>query len=173
MVALPLGALVCIYLPMVDGNNEVDTWSLAEWLSTKGARLAVPRLRGAGARDMAMVMAPTDGTSDLQALPLDKWRIPAPPREWAEAAEAEVAVVLVPCVALGTDGRRLGHGKGYYDAFLQRVTASRKVAGLPPPVTVGLALRRQLLPAGKVPVDEDWDQPLDFVVSPDGAWPAH
>jgi 5-formyltetrahydrofolate cyclo-ligase len=78
-------------------------------------------------------------------------------------------VVLVPCVAVSKNCERLGHGKGYYDCFIERVTASRKAAGLPPPFCVALALGCQVVEAGEIPVEKS-DQALDAVVGPSGAW---
>jgi len=175
MASLPPGAAVSVYLPMAESNNEVDTWPLAEMLSARNVKLVIPLITGKGAVDMCMASVPTTDTmGELRSLPLDKWNIPVPKKEWVAeqpGVEADIAVILVPCVALGQDGRRLGHGKGYYDAFLARVTAERAKLHRPAPVSVGLALRAQLLPAGYIPVG-DWDQPLDMVVSPDGVWPA-
>ena len=37
---------------------------------------------------------------------------------WVEPEEIDFAVI--PCVACGEDGTRLGHGAGFYDRFLQK-----------------------------------------------------
>lgn len=82
---------------------------------------------------------------------------------------------------------RLGHGKGYYDRFITRYAAAhggkRPLLGTCTYVvrikkgaaeadttnanTVGLALREQILDAGKIPMDE-YDWKVDAIVSPDG-----
>lgn len=55
----------------------------------------------------------------------------------------ELDLMIVPGVAFSLDGRRLGHGKGYYDEFLldwvRRLPTNKKL------YTIGLALREQLV----------------------------
>jgi len=93
-------------------------------------------------------------------------------------------MMLVPGVAFDMENRRLGHGKGFYDRYLQRykdTVASRSEARMPRlgknwvcfprddfanavPV-VGLALKEQMLPKGTaVPAGRD-DWVMDQVIT--------
>jgi 5-formyltetrahydrofolate cyclo-ligase len=67
---------------------------------------------------------------------------------------ADLDVVVVPALALGRDGSRLGYGGGYYDAFLAETPAAR----------VGVAFAACLVPS--VP-SEPHDARLDAVVTED------
>jgi 5-formyltetrahydrofolate cyclo-ligase len=59
----------------------------------------------------------------------------------------------MPLVGWDRQGGRLGMGGGFYD---------RALAGIKGPLLVGLAHAVQEVP--QVPID-DWDVPLDFVVT--------
>jgi len=158
------GVVISSYLPM-EGGQEVDTFPILERLhKEKQASICVPRWK-MGSRDMHMSMAPS--FVDLRSLPLDRWQIPIPDPGWRMVDESEVEIILVPCVALGRDGRRLGHGKGFYDSYVTRVSSARAKKGLAPPVLIGLALREQILPEGDIPVDER-DRPISYIVCPEG-----
>merc|ERR1712046_382238 len=116
--------------------------------------------------DMSMVRA--NNEAELRALPLDKWGIPEPPIDWVElrpdaALSGDIGLILVPGVAFDDRCNRLGHGKGYYDAFITKVTEERLSRNLSPPVTIGLALAPQIVE--EVPVGTK-DQGLDFVICP-------
>lgn len=93
---------------------------------------------------------------------------------WAPGAESEVGdfgiaepvggqpipfgrhgVILTPLVAFDRRGQRLGQGGGYYDRAIAAAGAKR-------PVLIGVAHGFQEVEA--VPI-EDWDQPLDAVVT--------
>ena len=124
----------------------------------------VPKIVGKQSADMAMVLAPSERA--LTDLPLDKWNIPIPDEGWGEQQLADIDVVLVPCVAVDRRCNRLGHGKGYYDCFIERSTIARRAKGLGPPVTIALALREQVVDEDKIPLGP-YDQQLDFIVSPD------
>ena len=109
---------------------------------------------------------------DYSALPPDAWGIPSipstsvPSRENCLQDKKGLDVVILPGVAFGVDGRRLGHGKGYYDVWLTRYFEEvGKERGMP--VLVGTALKEQVFEAGKVPVDgTDWE--VDIVITGDG-----
>ena len=124
---------------------------------------------------------------DYTSLPRDNWGIPSippasvPERENCLAGNSSnraigmdvqgfkgLDLVILPGVAFGMDGRRVGHGKGYYDTWLSRY---RDVVGADSgarmPILVGTALTEQLFGEGEVPVDEtDWL--VDIVVTGDG-----
>lgn len=56
----------------------------------------------------------------------------------------QLDLVLVPGVAFSRDGRRLGHGKGYYDEFLFDWLQRQGGSG-GKPYTLGLALQEQIV----------------------------
>lgn len=92
------------------------------------------------------------------------WGIPEPaaarrrdPGRQVAAAEIELAVV--PGLAFDRRGRRLGHGKGYYDRLLARS----------PAVRAGLCYAAQVFP--EVPAGPR-DVVMDFVVTEGGAFRA-
>ncbi|MCO7219657.1 5-formyltetrahydrofolate cyclo-ligase [Klenkia sp. PcliD-1-E] len=72
---------------------------------------------------------------------------------------AEAAVVVVPALAVGLDGGRLGRGAGFYDRALAHAA--------PDAVLVGVVFDEELLPS--VPVD-DHDVRLHAVVTPSAGW---
>jgi 5-formyltetrahydrofolate cyclo-ligase len=67
----------------------------------------------------------------------------------------EVDVVLVPGLAFGPDGRRLGRGAGYYDRFLAEIDAD----------TVGLTTRDRI--RSDIPV-ESHDLRVGWLATEDG-----
>ena len=62
-----------------------------------------------------MVALPFTGWENLEPGWLNI-REPAVPAEGTEIPEPDL--ILAPCVSVSADGRRLGHGAGYYDRFL-------------------------------------------------------
>jgi 5-formyltetrahydrofolate cyclo-ligase len=77
----------------------------------------------------------------------------APPLSCGVVADADIAVVLVPALALGPRGERLGRGKGCYDRTLQRIQRALRVS---------VTFERCLFCA--VPT-EAHDEPVDLVVT--------
>ena len=73
-------------------------------------------------------------------------------------------VIIVPGVAFGEDGRRLGRGGGYYDAFLTRYVEVAASVGAPPPLIVALAYGCQIYPRDRVPVRAH-DRLVDVIVT--------
>ena len=80
-------------------------------------------------------------------------------RRLPPAALGEAAVVVVPALAVGRDGSRLGRGAGYYDRALAHAR--------PDAVLVGVVFDEELRDA--VPVDRH-DVRLHAVVTPSAGW---
>mmetsp|Transcript_40021 Transcript_40021/g.125248 ORF Transcript_40021/g.125248 Transcript_40021/m.125248 type:complete len:245 (-) Transcript_40021:204-938(-) len=173
---------VCAYLSM---PKELQTGQLLEGLFgsryTEGATMddveadadlrlvCVPKVTGRDRHDMCMVPV-LGGTAEIDGFPKNKWKIPEPavnPDAPLERLAPLLDVVLIPGVAFDASCNRLGHGKGYYDTFLEGLTAAREAAGLPPPTLIGLGLGIQVLDA--VPMDAH-DRQLDRVVTPDAVY---
>ena len=75
----------------------------------------------------------------------------------------DVALILVPALAVDRSGHRIGQGGGYYDRFLARHPLGRADA-VP---RLGTVYRSEVLPAGAIPA-EPYDQPLQGVFTADG-----
>lgn len=97
----------------------------------------------------------------MENLCLDRFKI----RCTAEPAQLiepnAIDLVLVPGVAFGRDGSRMGMGAGYYDRFLRRA---------PQAATVGIAYAA--LMQEQLPTDE-YDIPVHYLVSETGIEKLH
>lgn len=81
---------------------------------------------------------------------------------------SKLDVIFVPGLAFDYNCNRLGHGRGYYDIYLNRCKQWHLKHGFKPPLTIGLCLRNQLLSEDQlIPVNE-FDIPLDMVIHPEG-----
>jgi len=138
---------VVLYSPI---QNEVATDLVAFDAISAGKEVFFPRL----CRDRAAMAIVR--VRDLSELVSGAHGIPEP------AAEAEVvaprylagAIVMVPGLAFGLRGQRLGRGGGHYDRF---------IAALPhEAITVGLAYSFQLLDG--IP-QESRDQRLQYIIT--------
>lgn len=78
-----------------------------------------------------------------------------PAEDAAGIPPQDVDVVLVPGLAFGPDGRRLGRGAGYYDRFLAEIGAE----------TIGLTTRNRI--RSDLPL-EDHDIRMGWLATEDG-----
>lgn len=145
---LPPGP-VAGYVPI---SSEADPGLLMEAFAAMGRALALPAVVAAEAPLIFRQWC------DGDALDTGAFGIPEPT---AAAETVTPALVLMPLLAFDAAGWRLGYGGGYYDRTL---TALR--AGNPGNVVAaGIAFAGQEIAA--VP-HEDFDQPLDLVVTEAG-----
>ena len=122
VLALPevgVARFVMLYWPLV-ARGEVDVRPLADALVARGVTVGLP------------VMVPGAGPSldvrryeSAEALAVGPFGILKPPADAERLDPERLVVVVVPALALGRDGSRLGYGGGYYDAFLATTAALR------------------------------------------------
>ena len=124
---------------------EPDTRMLIEAALREGKTVFVPRCYPG--RVMKAVRI-----DSLDALRPGTLGIPEPVDDSVCAAPGELALALVPCVSASRDGRRLGHGAGYYDRFLAEHRCRT------------MCLCYESLLCDAIPVDAH-DVPMDAVVT--------
>ena len=130
---------------------EPSTSELLAHLRSRGVRVLLPILREDLDLDWAIYVGPQgvvqggNGPGRPSGTPLGVDKV------------AEADVVVVPALAVGADGTRLGRGGGSYDRALARVPVDRPV--------VALLYDGELLP--RVP-SEDHDRRVNLAVQPAG-----
>ena len=108
---------VHLYWPMVQ-HGEPSTSPLVDVLHGRGTRVVMP------------VVAAFEGRPRLEhrrytgpeCLRQNRWGI-AEPHGTEPVATSELDVVVVPALGADRRGYRIGHGKGFYDAFLSETDA--------------------------------------------------
>ena len=156
---------VCCFLSMPTG--EVQTGSIIKACFDAKKRLFVPKVTGKAAKDL--VMFEVESEAQLLGFPRSKWGIPEPPLDLVRASAdgtdlGIIDLVILPGVAFDSNCNRLGHGKGYYDCFVERLLANNaKLAG-PRPTLLAVGFDEQII-EGSIPV-ESHDIPVDRIVTP-------
>lgn len=143
------GACVAAYVSM---GSEPGTGPLLAALQARGVRVLLPLLLD----DNDLDWAPYAGREALAPSARGMREPSAPPLGVDAVAEADL--VLVPGLAVSSDGHRLGRGGGSYDRALARVTRARGTQ----------ALTAVLLHPGEVGLDvptEPHDQRVDAAVT--------
>ncbi len=93
----------------VSVGREPDTREIIRQALIAGKKVYVPKCGKPPRMEAVRIRA-------MEGLRPGRLGIPEP-GDGERAEEADLAVV--PCVSVSRDGRRLGHGGGYYDAFLR------------------------------------------------------
>ncbi len=138
---------VCIY---VSTPTEVDTTSMIDQALGMGKRVLVP-LSNLENKELELYEIKnrqeylTRGTFGIMEPIPGKARL---------ASTSEVDCVIVPGVVFDRAGHRIGHGKGFYDRFLDRLPAGIG--------KIGLSFSFQVI--SKIP-NESHDKPLDIVLT--------
>ena len=139
---LPKGS-ICIYNSIA---SEVDTKALIEYFCNV-REVYLPVVDG---EDIALVNVDKD-TKYVEGA----WGIYEPIGKRLAPQDVRPSVTVTPLLGVDRRLNRLGKGKGYYDRYFAKTDTFK----------VGLAYREQVVE--KVYAD-DWDKPLDMLITPDG-----
>ena len=114
LFALPCWAAADTVLAFAAMPDEPDTAAMLR------RALLLPRVRSR--TEMDWVEIPS-----LSLLQSGAYGIPEPPADLpaADPGRDAATLALIPCLAAGTDGVRLGRGGGYYDRFLAQYKGER------------------------------------------------
>jgi 5-formyltetrahydrofolate cyclo-ligase len=131
-----------VYLSMPSG--EISTTEIVNHAFQQGKKIFIPyTYKLSKPREFwptsVMDMVQLKSLDDYQTLKPDKWGIPSPSREsigerrncfgglgrsdgeaTEDPTESELGIIIMPGLAFDRHLERTGHGKGYYDFFLQR-----------------------------------------------------
>lgn len=130
-------------------KNEVCTDELIDFLLIQGKEVALPVCHDS---QIELTFVQVSSREDLL---LGKYGILEPIKLNRKVFNSlECDCIIVPGVAFDFYGNRLGYGKGYYDAFLSKLSSKA--------IKIGLCYDFQLLE--NVPTDSE-DIPVDFVVT--------
>ena len=102
------------YWPRTE-HREADRRPLIGWMHERGVEVVLPVVTQYPPAPPAMEHRLFRGR---EATEPNRWGIPEPVGTRA-VDPATIDVVLVPALGAGRNGHRVGHGTGYYDAFLR------------------------------------------------------
>lgn len=123
---------------------------LRGWLRATGLPLALPAVA-----DGQLHYRPWRPGQPLET---DACGIPAPPASAGDLVPADLALLLIPALAIDGQGVRLGYGGGWYDRLRSDPAWRRRPA---------LAVLPQACVVAELPSDP-WDVPLDGWISEQG-----
>ena len=137
-----------IFLPITE-KKEPNTFLLIEWLNKTHPeiKIIVPR---ADFEKALMTHHEYLGEGDLEK---NLYNILEPQK--GNLHEGEIDMVIIPLLAFGKQGYRVGYGKGFYDRFLQDINAQK----------IGLSLHPAI---EKIDDVNEHDIKLDFCITPTG-----
>ena len=135
----------------VSTETEVDTLPILKAVLKSGRRLGVPKCTEKGRMRVYEIHS-------LDELKTGAYGIMEPSEDCETMlSPEEIDFALIPCISCNGEGKRLGHGGGYYDRYLEQC----------PGVKAIVCRSRLMLP--DIPV-ESHDIRMDLVVSEEKIW---
>ncbi len=140
----------CVFC-YVSTEKEMDTFSILQDILRSGKHLGVPKCTGKGIMNVYEIHS-------LQELYPGAYGILEPKEDPERLIQPEaIDFAFIPCISCDRSGRRLGHGGGYYDRYLEKTHC------------VKVALCREELLVDEIPVEEH-DLRMDLVISEKGCY---
>ena len=134
-------------------GQEVSLLPLEEFFKQKGWKVHFPRIADGSAKKMEFVTMPDSAEDGAPLWQKGAYGFEEPHPSLPAIDPNTLDLILVPGMAFGPKGERIGRGQGYYDRFLQSVPNALRIA---------LVFDFQILD-GIIP--NSWDQPVHWVVS--------
>ncbi|CAF0977511.1 unnamed protein product [Adineta steineri] len=130
---------ISVYVHM---NTEVSTRDIIQHAFKSHKHVFIPRYSST-----SMDMVRVHSLDDLDSLPMTKWNIRQPSLDDIdrEIATTNIDLIIVPGLGFSLDGCRLGHGKGFYDRYLDSLSKHS--------YTIGLAYRQQIVENNSIPMN--------------------
>ncbi|KAL3115530.1 hypothetical protein niasHT_018163 [Heterodera trifolii] len=128
----------------VSNEQEICTDDIVRTALREGKEVFIPRFKKGAER---MEMLRLESEKEFDSLEGTLWGIRqhsaslSPPSFEETSAKAPLDLVVMPGVAFTTSGKRLGHGRGFYDRFLNEYAQKYGTV----PRTIALALKVQLV----------------------------
>jgi len=108
---------VALYWPML-ARGEVDVRPLLNALVASGRTAAFPVITARSPPTLAFHQLEGEWVESA-------WGLSEPAATAQPVAHADLELAIVPALGAGRNGARIGHGGGYYDAFLPTTPALR------------------------------------------------
>jgi 5-formyltetrahydrofolate cyclo-ligase len=147
VTALPAYQQADTVFCFVGMDPEPDTRGIIEDALARGKRVCVPLCID----DHTMVAKEIHGYDELVE---GMYGILEPPAEMRSVDREEIGFGVIPCVTCDLAGNRLGHGKGYYDRYLEGMRFPQAM----------LCYEKVTVPEGEIPVGP-YDLPVETVIT--------
>ncbi len=130
-------------------GNELNIDSVLSQALADGKRVAVPNIISKTEFEAVLLQ-------NMQDFAYDRYGIRSVPAPVVNVSPEQLDLILVPGVAFGRDGSRMGMGAGYYDRYM---------AQAPQAIRMGLAYEALL--QNNLPCDE-YDMKVQYLISESG-----
>ena len=106
--------IVSVYYPI---ENEINVLPLVKWLEEKKIICAIPKIRLSKGNDMDFLIFNSNTPTKNNA-----FNIPEP----SDSKVVVPDIIILPVLVCDLNGNRIGYGRGYYDAYLNKIKKTEK-----------------------------------------------